>query len=156
MRPNTKLEIYLRHYEICVCVITCHNVFNVWSKTTLLPVWPSDAKSLDILLLQTVSQSLFDCFHLPWELMHLCFYLNYLVWPFIQPGTVGPICTSTQCHVPYPHLLILSSRLVSDTSNSNYLPFFLRVLSLCLLQSLTGRQFLRMCFWHSSTSMISL
>ena len=29
-------------------VITCHNVFNVWPKTTLLlPVWPRDAKSLD-------------------------------------------------------------------------------------------------------------
>ena len=30
-----------------VCVITCHSVFNVWPKTTLLPVWPRDAKSLD-------------------------------------------------------------------------------------------------------------
>ena len=29
-------------------VITCHNVFNVWPKTTLLlPVWPRDLKSLD-------------------------------------------------------------------------------------------------------------
>ena len=29
-------------------VITCHNVFNVWPKTTLLlPVWPRDAKRLD-------------------------------------------------------------------------------------------------------------
>ena len=28
-------------------VITCHNVFNVWPKTTLLPVWPRDGKSLD-------------------------------------------------------------------------------------------------------------
>ena len=31
-------------------VITCHNVFNMWPKTTLLlPVWPRDAKSLDTL-----------------------------------------------------------------------------------------------------------
>ena len=29
------------------CVITRYNVFNVWPKTTLLPVWPRDAKSLD-------------------------------------------------------------------------------------------------------------
>ena len=29
-------------------VITCHNVFNMWPKTTLLlPVWPRDAKRLD-------------------------------------------------------------------------------------------------------------
>ena len=29
-------------------MITCHNVFHVWPKTTLLlPVWPRDAKSLD-------------------------------------------------------------------------------------------------------------
>ena len=29
-------------------VIMCHNVFNVWPKTTLLlPVWPRDAKRLD-------------------------------------------------------------------------------------------------------------
>ena len=24
--------------------MTCHNVFNVWPKTTLLPVWYRDAK----------------------------------------------------------------------------------------------------------------
>ena len=30
-------------------MITCHSVFNVWPKTTLLlPVWPRDAKKLDI------------------------------------------------------------------------------------------------------------
>ena len=29
-------------------MITCHNVFNVWPKTTLLlPVWPRDTKRLD-------------------------------------------------------------------------------------------------------------
>ena len=33
-----------------VFVITCHNVFNMWPKTTLLPVWPRDAKRLDTLL----------------------------------------------------------------------------------------------------------
>ena len=27
-------------------MITCCNVFNVWPKTTLLPVWPRDTKSL--------------------------------------------------------------------------------------------------------------
>ena len=33
---------------VCVCVITCHNVFNVWPKATLpLPVWPRDTKKLD-------------------------------------------------------------------------------------------------------------
>ena len=30
-----------------MCVITCYNVFNVWPKTTLLPVWRRDAKILD-------------------------------------------------------------------------------------------------------------
>ena len=25
----------------------CHNVFNVWPKTIVLPVWPRDAKMLD-------------------------------------------------------------------------------------------------------------
>ena len=31
-----------------MCVITCHNVFNVWPKTNLLlPVWCRDAKNLD-------------------------------------------------------------------------------------------------------------
>ena len=35
---------------VCVCVITCCNVFNVWPKTTLLlPVWPREAKRLDTL-----------------------------------------------------------------------------------------------------------
>ena len=28
-------------------MIMCHNVFNVWPKTTLLPVWPRDSKRLD-------------------------------------------------------------------------------------------------------------
>ena len=28
-------------------MITCHNVFNVWPKITLLPVWPRDAKRWD-------------------------------------------------------------------------------------------------------------
>ena len=27
--------------------ITCCNVFNVWPRTNLLPVWPRDAKRLD-------------------------------------------------------------------------------------------------------------
>ena len=31
---------------LCVCD-HCHNVFNVWPKTTLLPVWPRDAKRLE-------------------------------------------------------------------------------------------------------------
>ena len=30
-------------------VITCHNVFNVWPKTTLLPVSPRDTQRLDTL-----------------------------------------------------------------------------------------------------------
>ena len=30
-----------------LCVIMCHSVFSVWPKTTLLPVWPSNAKRLD-------------------------------------------------------------------------------------------------------------
>ena len=35
-------------WDLCVCVITCHNVFNVWPKVTLLfPVWPRDSKRLD-------------------------------------------------------------------------------------------------------------
>ena len=28
-------------------VITCHSVFNVWPKTTLLPMWPRDTNRLD-------------------------------------------------------------------------------------------------------------
>ena len=47
MRPNTKLQIYLKHYEIFISVSVC--VFNVWPKATLLlPVWSRDAKWLDI------------------------------------------------------------------------------------------------------------
>ena len=46
MRPNTKLYSYLKQDEIFV-VITCHNVFNLWTKTTLLPVWSRDANRLD-------------------------------------------------------------------------------------------------------------
>ena len=30
-----------------IFVIMCHNVFNVWPKTTLLPAWPRDAERLD-------------------------------------------------------------------------------------------------------------
>ena len=37
MRPNTKPSIYLKHDEIFFAVI-CLNVFNMWPKTTLLPV----------------------------------------------------------------------------------------------------------------------
>ena len=29
-----------------IFVITCRNVFNVWPKTTLLPLWPRDTKRL--------------------------------------------------------------------------------------------------------------
>ena len=49
MRPNTKSYIYLKQYEMfSLCVITCHNVFTVWPKTTLLlPVWHGDTKMLD-------------------------------------------------------------------------------------------------------------
>ena len=39
-------------------MITCHNAFNVWPKTTLLPVWARDAKRLDI----TVNKILIFCF----------------------------------------------------------------------------------------------
>ena len=28
-------------------MIMCYNVFNVWPKTTLLPVWPRDTRRLD-------------------------------------------------------------------------------------------------------------
>ena len=28
-------------------MIMCRGVFNVWPETTLLPVWPRDAKRLD-------------------------------------------------------------------------------------------------------------
>ena len=46
MRPNSKLYIYLKHKQIFF-VIMCCNAFNVRPKTTLLPVWSRDAKSLD-------------------------------------------------------------------------------------------------------------
>ena len=51
LAQNCKVT-YLKHYEIlCVCMITCRNVFNVWTKTTLLlPVWPRDSKRVDTLL----------------------------------------------------------------------------------------------------------
>ena len=42
MWHNTKSWIYLKHYEIFF-VIMCCKVFNVWPKTTLLPLWPRDA-----------------------------------------------------------------------------------------------------------------
>ena len=42
-----KIVNLLKHYEI-LFVIMCHNVFNVWPKTTLLlPVWPRDTKMSD-------------------------------------------------------------------------------------------------------------
>ena len=36
----------LKHCEVFF-VIMCHNLFNVWPMTTLLPVWPRDTKRLD-------------------------------------------------------------------------------------------------------------
>ena len=68
-------ECGLKLYEVFF-VIMCHNVFNVWPRTTpLLPVWPRDAKRLDSpgswdLCFQHVnSRSLMDipglaCFHI--------------------------------------------------------------------------------------------
>ena len=49
-------------------MITCHSVFNVWPKITLLlPVWPRDAKSLDTpeegVMLSEISQSEKDKYH---------------------------------------------------------------------------------------------
>ena len=47
IQPNTKLNLLKALWDFFV--ITCHNVCNVWPKTTLLlPVWPRDAKILDI------------------------------------------------------------------------------------------------------------
>ena len=37
-------------------MIICRNVFNVWPKTTLLPLWPRDATRLDAPGKQPVSQ----------------------------------------------------------------------------------------------------
>ena len=43
-----KIVNYLKHYEIfCSFVFVSVCVFNVWPKTTLLPVWPRDANRLD-------------------------------------------------------------------------------------------------------------
>ena len=58
MWSNTQSQIYLKQYNIFVCVITCHSVFNVWPKTTLLPVWCRDAKRLD-------TPDTLSCFHSP-------------------------------------------------------------------------------------------
>ena len=43
-----KIVNLLKHCEIFFA-ITCRNVFSVWPKTTLLPVWPRVAKRLDAL-----------------------------------------------------------------------------------------------------------
>ena len=40
-----KIINLLKHYEIFF-VGLCHNVFNVWPKTTLLPARPREAKQL--------------------------------------------------------------------------------------------------------------
>ena len=48
MWPNTESSIYLIHYEIFLFVsFVSVCVFNVWPKTPLLPVQPSDTKRLD-------------------------------------------------------------------------------------------------------------
>ena len=48
-----------------MCVITCHNVFNVGPKTTLLPpVWHRDAKRLEWSLLGRNENSMLPDFKL--------------------------------------------------------------------------------------------
>lgn len=80
-------------------------------------------------------------FNLQGSSMHLCFYLDSLIWPFIQPGTVdlsvqtpSAMCLRhpVPCTLPF---LILSSPLVPDTL---ILFRFECSFSLCLLQSLIG------------------
>ena len=46
MRPNTNLSKFTQN-TMRFFVITCQCVFNVWPKTTLLPVWPRDTTRSD-------------------------------------------------------------------------------------------------------------
>ena len=85
-----------------VFVAVC--VFNVWPKTTLLPVWPRDAKSLDTPALGSLPRS-FHTFSMQW------------VWPmgstgerfegretglgfipYCQAMFVQQLCSSTKCY----------------------------------------------------------
>ena len=42
-----KIVNLFKTLEILFFLLTYCNIFNVWPKTTLLPVWPRDAKRLD-------------------------------------------------------------------------------------------------------------
>ena len=41
------------------CAIMYQNIFNVWPKTILLPVWPRDTKRLDTFVLTQVHRNTF-------------------------------------------------------------------------------------------------
>ena len=61
-------------------MITCHNVFNVWPKTSLpLPVWPRDAKGWTPLLEDTLRKWLFLCLYLPTVAFRFIFAPVFLV-----------------------------------------------------------------------------
>ena len=57
-------------------VVTCHNVSNVWPKTTLLlPGWPRDSKRLDTPALQAEKRKAFE-----WLITKVDQFYNSLHW----------------------------------------------------------------------------
>ena len=78
MGPHTKLYMYLKHYEIFVFVFVGVYVFNVWPKTTLLPMWPRDAKTLDTpaTVLLSLYWNVYRCF---WKLQKFNFCTSLLI-----------------------------------------------------------------------------
>ena len=81
----------LKHYEIFLGVVTCHNVFNPWPETNLLlPVWPRGAKGWTPARRTSCLQQ-----HTPRKLSSLqfspfCIRVPHGSIPAAEPGTQVP------------------------------------------------------------------
>ena len=76
-----------------IFVITCHNIFNVWPKTTLLlPVWHRDTKKLDIPVTWTRPTSALLCCRIskfsPSLSLSLSVPLDLSISPFLPPSII--------------------------------------------------------------------
>ena len=89
-------------------VITHHNVFNVWPKTTLLlPLWPRDTKRLDIPVSRWLSHQAHGCSCASHNV--ICSYILIAVCIYLPHYTVSSLWAAT-CLISSPRWYPVSSR----------------------------------------------
>ena len=102
-------------------MITCYNVFNVWPKTTLLPVWCRDAKSLDTPFptFDTLDYSSLKMSHLTFPRYHFLLILFLSYGPlFLFAKPLSQFCPYTLLFLGFH--LVLSPCTSSKSHDFNY------------------------------------